>query len=472
MLPVAASDALAGLTENRTRTLELAHGNHDLVRVLDALGIAGPFTRIDPWELEDQHGGRMIHAGGYAALPFGERPDFLVEGLQAALNDPSWVSFSQQSMSSLRAALEANLVALLHTASNDHEDAGVVFSNSGAEAIEVAIKMARAARPKAPWLIAFQGGYHGKTMGALSVTPSREYQKAFGPLLANVRVLPYGDPDALEREVAAIGADQIAAIIAEPLQGEGGVVAPDAAFLPTIERLRQRHGILAIADEIQTGLGRTGSWFASIDGGLSPDIITLAKPLSGGLVPVGATLARRSIMRKFLPGFAARRHSSTFAGNALAMLTGLLSVEAMVEQDLPHRARVEGEEGLKRLKAFAQERDGLVREVRGHGMLFALVLHNPVPASVLGGNQNLTRLLASGLGVRGLQESGVHAIVSLNANGVVRLTPALDMPADRLARLWDNVDTMGRKYPSATHLAKHLTPPRLVQMARLASRTP
>jgi acetylornithine/succinyldiaminopimelate/putrescine aminotransferase len=471
-LPITAAEALAGLPHARTRQLELDHGNRDLVRVLDALGIAGPFKRIDPWELEDPRGRRLIHAGGYAALPFGERPDFLVDALRTALDDPQWVSFSQQGLSSLRAALEANLVALLHGVSGDHADAGVVFSNSGAEAVEVAIKMARTARPKSPWIITFQGGYHGKTMGALSVTPSREYQKAFGPLLANVRVLPYGDPGALAREVAAIGADQVAAVIAEPLQGEGGVVAPDPDFLPALEQLRERHGIVVIADEIQTGLGRTGSWFASVAGGLSPDIVTLAKPLSGGLIPVGATIARQDIVKRFLPGFSARRHSSTFAGNALAMLTGLHALEKMVAQDLPARAAAEGQVGLKRLQALAERQPKLIREVRGHGLLMAIVLHNPVPPTVLGGNETLTRMLASGLGVRGLQESGVHAIVSLTANGVVRLTPALNTPDDRLEQLWDGVDRFGERYGTATALARHLTPARLVELARLAARTP
>lgn len=471
-LPVTAAEALAGLPRSRTLQLELNHGNRDLVRVLDALGIAGPFKRLDPWALEDPRGHRLIHAGGYAALPFGERPDFLVQALHSALDDPQWVSFSQQGLSSLRAALEANLVALLHDVSGDHADAGVVFSNSGAEAVEVAIKMARTARPNAPWILTFQGGYHGKTMGALSVTPSREYQQAFGPLLVNVRVLPYGDPDALEREVAAIGADQVAAVIAEPLQGEGGVVAPDPGFLPALEQLRSRHGIVMIADEIQTGLGRTGAWFASVNGGLSPDIVTLAKPLSGGLIPIGATVARQKIMKLFLPGFSARRHSSTFAGNALAMLIGLHALEEMVAQNLPARAATEGTIGLTRLKALAERKPNLIREVRGHGLLMALVLHNPVPSSVLGGNKSLTRMLASGLGVRGLQEAGVHAIVSLTANGVVRLTPALNMPGDRLAGLWDAVDRFGDRYASATTLGRHLTPNRLIDLARLAARTP
>ncbi|MDZ7707003.1 MAG: aminotransferase class III-fold pyridoxal phosphate-dependent enzyme [Trueperaceae bacterium] len=280
-------------------------------------------------------------------------------------------------------------------------------------------------------VLAFGSGYHGKTLGALSITSSEEYQRPFRPLLPGVRVLPFGDADALEREILVLGPEQVAAIVLEPVQGEGGVVVPPERFLMEVERIRVRHGIPVIADEIQTGLGRTGHWFASVAGGLDPDIVTLAKPLSGGLVAVAATIARSEMVHAMLPGFSSRRHSSTFAGNGLAMAVALHALEALVEGGFDQRSRRDGEAGLARLSALAQAYPGLIAEVRGAGMLFAIRLRHALRPALLGGRPELARLLSSGLALRTLHLGGIHACISLAANGVVRLTPALDMPDER-----------------------------------------
>ena len=188
------------------------------------------------------------------------------------------MSLPQQSASAWRSALETNLIALLTFYAPSHHDSQVFFSNSGAEAVETALKFARTARPKAKYLINFTRGYHGKTAGALSLTPNEEYQAPFRPLLGNVITLPYGDAQALTDKVAELGPDKVIGVILEPIQGEGGVICPPADFLPAVNKLREK-GPLVIADEIQTGLGRCGYWFVSVAGGLDPDIITLAKPL-------------------------------------------------------------------------------------------------------------------------------------------------------------------------------------------------
>src|SRR5690606_40347834 len=149
-------------------------------------------------------------------------------------------------------------------------------------------------------------------------------------------------------------ADAIAAIVVEPVLGEGGVVVPPPGFLRGLGELAREHGVLVIADEIQTGLGRTGHWFASVAAGLDPDVVTLAKPLGGGLVPVGATIARKPIYRALLHGLAAKRHSTTFGGGSLAMAVGAKSLELAVDEDLPRRSAEGGRYGLERLLAVAE----------------------------------------------------------------------------------------------------------------------
>lgn len=468
-LPYAARDVLEGGALDAV-AVEGAHGNGELTRVFDALGIAGPFRRTSPWELEDPRGRHLVHAGGYAALPFGEGPQALVEAARSYLTEFRTPAFAQQAASEARAALAANLVALLAHDAPRHADDRVLFSNSGAEAIEIALKLLRASKPDAPWILTFRGGYHGKTMGALSITPTEEYQAAFRPLLPGVRTLPYGDLDAVERELMVVGADQVAGLVVEPVQGEGGVVTPPDGFLAGLQDLRERYGLRIVADEIQTGLGRTGHWFASVAAGLDPDVVTLAKPLSGGLVPIGATIARPDLMQAMLPGFSSRRHSSTFAGNGLAMAVALSALETLVEGRYDLRAREAGARGRERLQALAERRPDLVREVRNAGLLYALVLHDPVAPGLLGGRPALARLLASGLGVRSLHLAGVHAIVSLAASGVVRLTPALDMPEALQATLWDRVDAFADAHPQAWRLAASAGPARLARLARIATR--
>ena len=266
-LPISAGDVPS--LARRALTLEKAHGNGDLVRIVEALGIGGPLEVVNPWELRDEGGRHLINAGGYAALPFGERYPPLVDFIRTYFETSTSMSLPQQSASDWRAALETNLVALLSFYAPSHEDSQVFFSNSGAEAIETALKFARTARPGATHLINFTKGYHGKTAGALSLTPNEEYQAPFRPLLGGVVTLPYGDAQALTDKVTELGADRVIGVVLEPIQGEGGVIHPPADFLPAVNALRER-GVLVIADEVQTGLGRSGHLFASRRGRFRP----------------------------------------------------------------------------------------------------------------------------------------------------------------------------------------------------------
>lgn len=466
-LPVRTTDVLDGMSGRDTLTLEKRHGNGDLIDLLDVLGIGGPFRIESPWELRDADDRHLIHGGGYAAVPFGERYGPLVAFLGDFLERNRELGLPQQSAAAWRAALEANLVALLASVAPGHADDRVFFTNSGAEAVETALKMARAARPDATVFVNFGRAYHGKTHGALALTPNEEYQEAFRPLAPEVLTLPYGDAEAL-RDALARNASRICAIVVEPVQGEGGVVVPPEGYLAELGRLAREHGVLVIADEIQTGLGRTGHWFASVAAGLDPDIVTLAKPLGGGLVPVGATIARKPIYRALLHGLASKRHSTTFGGGSLAMAVGVRSLELIVEEDLARRSAEAGRYGLERMRAFAERQPHLIEEVRGAGMLFAFVLRPVVGFKVPGVSPEDVQALAAALFMRELHLGGVHGCYSVNASRTARLTPPMNLPQPLLVELFDRVDEVGRRNPRSFSLLQRFPLPRLMRLAKIA----
>ena len=466
-LPVRSSEVLGGIAPTRTLDLEELYGNPDLCRILRALGIQGPFRPINPWELEDERGRNLIHAGGYAAVPFGEMYPPLVDFVKQFLEMNATVGLAQLP-TSWKAALSQNLVALLARFAPSHSDSRVVFANSGAEAIEAAIKLARVGRPGARHLLTFTRGYHGKTAGALSVTPNEEYQDAFRPLIPHVRALPYGDLEAFEKALYEIGPDDVAAVVVEPVQGEGGVRIPPAGFLSGIGALSRRHGFLVIADEVQTGLGRVGHWFASIAGGLEPDIVTLAKPLGGGMVPVAAAIARRDLVARLLPGFACKRHSSTFAGSSLAMAVAMRSLELIVDQGLVERSRRLGEHGIARLRTLAARYPGYLRDVRGVGMLFAMDVRHVLKPALLGGNATVAGELSSALAMREMHLGGVHVCFSANTVGTVRLTPALTMPEPLFDEMFDRIERVAGRNRRAFTMLPRLPLPRIARLARIA----
>ena len=464
------ADVLAGaLSDEETFRLDAERGNHDLLQLIKVFGLEGPLRPINPWELEDQRGVQLIHAGSYAALPFGEAYPPMIDFVARLFAEaPSTVSFPQQSASAWRAALQDALVRLLAAQAPSHADSQVFLSNSGAEAIESAVKFARAARPKATTLVNFTHAYHGKTLGALALTPNEEYQAPFRPLPGPVRTLPFGDLDALESALREIGPDRIVAIVIEPIQGEAGVVRPPPGYLRALGELAKQHGITVIADEVQTGLGRTGSWFASVADGLDPDIVTLAKPLGGGLVAIGATIARRSIYRAMLKGVTSKRHSNTFGGGALATAIALRSLELIHDEGLVEKAREDGLYGLERLRAIQAAYPNLIADVRGAGLLFGITLKPVLPGRLIPIDPSLLPFLSAALGIAALHRGGVHACYSNNGNGIVRLTPPLTIPRETLATLFDRVEAVAERYKRPLNMLRVLSPGEMARLVRLA----
>jgi LysW-gamma-L-lysine/LysW-L-ornithine aminotransferase len=237
------------------------------------------------------------------------------------------------------------------------------LSSSGAEAVEVAIKLGRKVSGK-KGLIAMKGAYHGKTAGALSATWSKRYREPFEPLLQGVKHVENGDLDALEQGIDP----DIGAVIVEPIQGEGGIVLPPKGFLRGVREICDRKGVLLIADEIQTGLGRTGKLWAMENWGVVPDIMTVAKGLAGG-VPIGATVTRAEILNSLKKGEA----TSTFGGNPLACAAGTATLRYILDNDLPSQAQKKGKLFLDKLTAMGKEHQ-LTREARGLGLMLAFEL--------------------------------------------------------------------------------------------------
>jgi putrescine aminotransferase len=466
-LPIGSRAVLEGLPHGEVLSLEVRHGNGDLMRTLDALGIAGPFKVLTPWELEDAEGLHLVHAGGYSALPFGEGYAPLLDFAREYLERARTMGFAQQSAAEWRAALETNLVALLASRAPSHADSQVFFSNSGAEAIEAALKFVRAARPKATVIVNFTKAYHGKTFGALSLTPNNDYQGPFKPFPGDVRTLQFGDAAALEAAVDSIGPRNIAGIFVEPIQGEAGVIRPEAGFLSALGQIARKHDIPVVADEIQSGLGRTGHWFASLAGGLEPDIITLAKPLSGGLVPIGATIARKGLVKRLLGGLDSRRHSNTFGGGSLAAAIALRSLELINDEGLVEKSRRDGERGLARLREIQARYPGYLQEVRGAGMMFGLQLRHVVRPQLVPGQQELITIFGGALALRAFHQGGIHACFTLNASGVVRLTPALNMPAAVFDELLDRVERIASSNPQSWRMVPKLPPASIAKLVRL-----
>ncbi|MCY1702366.1 class-III pyridoxal-phosphate-dependent aminotransferase [Deinococcus sp. SL84] len=472
---IRAEDVLSeSFSARQARDLDLRHGNEELLYGLNLLGVAGPFTRLSPWELQDVNGERLIMAASYAATPFGEMHPELTDFLRDFMEQNRAMTLPQQSVSPWRAALGANLVALLASQLPSHADSQVFFCSSGTEAVEGALKFAKAYRPNASYFISFSGAYHGKTYGSLSLTPNPEYQDVFRPLVPGALTSPYGNLEALKTLLRRVGPKNVAAIIVEPIQGEGGVIIPPAEFLPGIGELCREHGIVCIADEIQTGLGRTGHWFESAAQGLDADIITLAKPLGGGITAVGATIARADIYKKMLGGLSSKRHSNTFGGGALSMAVGLKSLEMIVDGNLPERSRRLGEQGLARLKRIQGRYPGLLQDVRGQGLLLAMQFHPMVAGSLPlpGAVKELAYEATAILAMRELHKSGVIANLSLSSKRTVRLSPALNMPEELFGELMDRVDDFADRNPSAGKIMTNTPPELLARLGAFAATKP
>lgn len=247
----------------------------------------------------------------------------------------------------------------------------VFFCNSGAEANEAAIKLARKYAHENMGaekfeLITMKDSFHGRTMATITATGQEKFQFGFTPLLEGFHYVPYRDLDALEAAITP----KTCGVMLEPIQGEGGVNIPDDKYLADVRAICDRHGILLILDEVQTGMGRTGKLFAYEYSGIKPDIMTLAKAIGNGF-PIGATLATDKIAKAFVPG----NHASTFGGNPLAMAAATATLKTMLGENILENCLKTGEYFLSQLRKLKEKHSGLILDVRGKGLMLAAQLN-------------------------------------------------------------------------------------------------
>ncbi|MCL5037568.1 MAG: aspartate aminotransferase family protein [Chloroflexi bacterium] len=420
------------LKRDGIRQLWKDHVNPGMVQLLSSLDFDRNFIRAEGTRLQDDDGNEYLDfLGGYGALNFGHNHPYIIESLRKVFSLPNMV---QASISSLAGVLAHNIARL---APGDLEM--VSFSNSGAESVEAALKMARIATGRSGF-VTCEKAYHGKTMGALSVTDNKKYSEPFRPLIDGVAVVPFGEVDPLEKALR----EKPAAFIVEPIQGEGGIRIPPPGYLKKANELCKKAGTLLILDEVQTGFGRTGTVFACQAEDMVPDIMTLAKSLGGGLMPIGAVVTTSRIWDAAYGGInKCLLHSNTFGGNTWAMAAGIASLELLEKENLAGRAAVMGDrlmEGLRELK----EKHPLIKDVRGRGLMTGVEFTS---GPLLGGlsKEYLASLVSGEL----LYKHRILTAYTMNDPNVLRLEPPLIVTEDEIARMvsaLDEVLTRGKSF--------------------------
>jgi ornithine--oxo-acid transaminase len=358
--------------------------------------------------LYDVAGRRYIDMlAAYSATSFGHSHPKLVAALKAQADRVAVVS---------RAFHADTLGPFLARACGRTGQDGAVPMNTGAEAVETAVK---GIAPDRAGIIACTGNFHGRTIAVVGFSSEPQYRDGFGPFPSGFTLVPFGDADALERAITP----DTAAFLVEPIQGEGGVNVPPAGYLTRAAEICRRHNVLFIADEVQTGMGRTGKFLACDHEGVKPDGLVLGKALGGGLLPVSLFLARRDVIGVFRPG----DHGSTFGGNPLAAAVGSAALDVLFDEGLIERAAEQGAYLMQRLRGLNHR---LVREVRGRGLLIGVEFTRPVAREIC----------------RALMQ---HGVLAKEARGnVVRFSPPLviaraeiDWAVERIAAALNAVDS-------------------------------
>lgn len=359
------------------------------------------------------HNGKayLDFAGGYGVFTLGHSHPNVIEAVKAQME---LMSLSGKTMFNVMLGRASKRLAQL--APGDLQIS--FFANSGTEAVEGAIKLARAATKRRK-IVATHNAYHGKTIGALSASGREYFKAAFTPLLADVAHLDYGVTGGLEDLLA-----DAAAFIVEPVQGEGGVNVPPAGYLRAVREICDRTGALFIADEVQTGLGRCGMLFGCNRDDVVPDVMTLAKGLSGGIIPVAAYIARPSVWNAAYAKDPVR-HTSTFGGNELACAAALAAMDVLVDGDLVENARARGEQLLSGAQALARRYPTVVKEARGLGLLVGI---------------ELTSEGYGGWIIPEMVKRGVTAAWTLNMQRVIRLEPPLVVTQAEVDRALDALE--------------------------------
>mmetsp|Transcript_2084 Transcript_2084/g.4067 ORF Transcript_2084/g.4067 Transcript_2084/m.4067 type:complete len:570 (-) Transcript_2084:96-1805(-) len=320
----------------------------------------------------DIHGEKYIDMlGGYGIYSVGHRNDRVLSAVQHQLEKQAL--HSQEMVDPLRSYL-ADIITKL---ARGHEEVlpgdlqYAFFTNSGTESVEGCLKAATLATGRHKY-IGMIGGFHGKSIGSLGGTSKDVFREPFTPVLAHWEHVPFGDADALEQrlQVGEFTGDQIAAVFIEPILGEGGIILPPDGYLEKARELCDRYDTMLIFDEIQTGMGRTGTLFACQYHGVQPDLMALAKGFGGGVMPIGAVLGNAKAWEEFNKN--PFLHTTTFGGNPLAFAAALATIQVLLEDELPRKACLKGNYLLPKLRALQEEFPDLLVEARGRGLMIGL----------------------------------------------------------------------------------------------------
>lgn len=416
-------DAHAG----RQHELFARHVNPQLVRVLRTIGFDRNYVRAEGPLLFDAEGNDYLDMlAGYGVFALGRSHPKIRKALHDALE------LSSPNMVQMDAPLAAGLLAQRLVSLMPQGVDTVFFTNSGTEANEGAIKFARKATGKNR-IVFWEHAFHGLTTGSLALNGGKEFRRGFGELIESTAI-PMGDLDALERELKK---GDVAAFVFEPVQGKGVYVA-DPAFYPEAQTLCRRHGALFVCDEVQTGFGRTGRMFAHQHWGLVPDIVTVAKALSGGFIPVGAICYRRWIYDEVFSDMEhCVVHSNTFGRNIMAMAAGLATLDVMEEEGIVENAAQMGALLMDGLRAMAGKYE-MLAEVRGLGLMVGIEFGEPTSLKLRAG-WKLVHTLSKSLFpqmivVPLMKEHRILTQVAGHSLDVVKLLPPLVIGRAHVAR--------------------------------------
>jgi len=376
--------------------------NPAVARLFRFMGLASVETKAEGWIITDSDGREFIDClGGYGMFCLGHRHPKVVEAVKGALDS---IPMCGEILFNRPMADLAERLAEITPGNLQYS----FFVNSGTEAVEGALKIARLATGRKKY-IAAKNAFHGKTYGSLTATGRDLFRKPFEPLLQNFTHVEFGNIEALE---AAIDTET-AAFILEPIQGEGGIIVPPDGYLAAVRALCDKYGVLLIADEVQTGIGRTGKWFGVDHEEVTPDIMALAKALGGGIMPIGSFTATPEVWAGLIES--PFLHTSTFGGNQMACVAGLATLKVIEEEDLLNRGALAGAYLKKGLEEVQKDYPLVIKDVRGRGMMIGI---------------ELTKEGAGGMLMSLMIDSNILVAYTLNNPKVIRMEPPLTMPIE------------------------------------------
>ena len=437
---------LLSQSAGKARSLHEKNMNPVFCRVLEMIGFAHEYAEGEGCYLTDLDGNRIFDAlSGYGVFSMGRNHPAVCEAVRQSL-DAKLPNLVQMDTCLLSGLLAERLIAIAPGDRLEH----VFFTNSGTESMEGVIKFARAATGRTRILFS-KGAFHGLSTGSLALNGDESFREGFGELIPGMERSDFEDLDWVEHELKK---GDVAAVIFEPIRGKGVFYPKDDSVYPTIQKLCRQHGTLFVADEIQSGLGRTGKLWACQHWDLEPDILVCAKALSGGIVPVGAILYSDAVYKKVFSRLdRCVVHSSTFGQNVFAMVAGLAALQVFEEENLVERSAKQGEKllaGFRRLK----EKHELIHDVRGKGLMVGIEFGSPKslllkPAWMLLHAAD-NGLFAQAVVMQLYKEHRILTQVAGHHQEIVKLLPPLiieDAEIDAIVSAFDKVLDECRKFP-------------------------